>query len=652
MTGDELKALLGHMGLEIAGAWRTEEVLPPRAAWRRVTSGGFAPAVTVAGGRDAEVNAQWQRLAIEHGIVGEDGVFLLDVEGDGPGCDPRTWTRVRLGPGWDLTRAREFVTMAVGGDTVLGVTGDEDLVRITVVDRIAERLEAGARAAAEETPQERAAAWESLFEGLESSKRLRGQWADGLAGNPSAPDDLLVGLLGLSGHLLYRPLPTVVREAAIAHPEWNLRGKLAEVHPGITPDQWARLVLDEESPERRWALASLAAYRRAGLTDSAYERLAADPSARVREETAALPGLPVPLLTALAADADASVRAVACGHAWPHLNEPSRKRLLGDPDGRVRVTALLRHHQEHPMPRSVFDALEAQDRAVETCRLERGLAEELAHDDEPARRRALARNPHLDPDLALRLAHGDPDEQVRFQAALHPGLTEEERARIDFPFDPGLLHHELDWVVALHDDPAALRRLAASAHPLVRRSVARARRLPADVVERLARDEDRVVHLFLAESCDDAPAELLMSVWRWWTGSFSHPDRPHGHPNFPRRDLLRYADDPSPRMRRLALDDPDSTPELVERFSRDPGDEVRHRAASDARLSAASAVRLLDDPHAPVRHAAARHPRLPARVLTELLRDPETAQNAARHPALPVAVMRRMLHEVSTRGVG
>jgi hypothetical protein len=105
-------------------------------------------------------------------------------------------------------------------------------------------------------------------------------------------------------------------------------------------------------------------------------------------------------------------------------------------------------------------------------------------------------------------------------------------------------------------------------------------------------------------------------------------------------------------MRRLALDDPDSTPELVERFSRDPGDEVRHRAASDARLSAASAVWLLDDPHAPVRHAAARHPRLPARVLTELLRDPETAQNAARHPALPVAVMRRMLHVVSTRGVG
>lgn len=103
-----------------------------------------------------------------------------------------------------------------------------------------------------------------------------------------------------------------------------------------------------------------------------------------------------------------------------------------------------------------------------------------------------------------------------------------------------------------------------------------------------------------------------LGAWQLWTGSFSFRDRPRSHPNFPRRGLLRYADDPSPRMRRLALDDPDSTPDLVERLSRDPDEEVRHRAATDERLSAASAVRLLDDPHHHIRYAAARHPRLPA----------------------------------------
>ncbi|WP_159395720.1 hypothetical protein [Streptomyces sp. 3211] len=187
-----------------------------------------------------------------------------------------------------------------------------------------------------------------------------------------------------------------------------------------------------------------------------------------------------------------------------------------------------------------------------------------------------------------------------------------------------------------------MRRLAASAHLLLRSSVATARRLPPDVVERLARDEDRVVRLFLAENCDDAPAEMLVEVWQWWDGSYSSPDRPYGHPNFPRRDLLRHADDPHPRLRQLALDDPDSTPALVERFGTDEDAEVRLRAATDPRLSAASAVRMLDDPDSAVRAMAARHPRLPVPVLVALLGDVATAEAAARNPALPVAVMERM----------
>ncbi len=112
------------------------------------------------------------------------------------------------------------------------------------------------------------------------------------------------------------------------------------------------------------------------------------------------------------------------------------------------------------------------------------------------------------------------------------------------------------------------------------------RRAPSpDVVESPAHDEDRVVRLFLTESCDDAPADLLLDVWTWWPGSFSFPGRPRNHLNFPRDGLLRFADDPEPRLRLLALDDPASDADLVERFSRDPDGEVRRRAAEDPRLS-------------------------------------------------------------------
>ncbi|MGV9268058.1 PE-PGRS family protein [Kitasatospora sp. NPDC003701] len=505
---------------------------------------------------------------------------------------------------------------------------------------------------ARETPQERAAVWASFVAGAgrPDGSEPAEAWVIGLALNPATPVDVLVGLLDRSAAALPWPrLPAEVVDAAVAHPDWKVRAGVAERRPDLSPDQWARLILDEPDDRRRWLLTWCAADRRAGLPAGVHRRLAADPSARVRAEAARLPALDGPTAAALAADPEPAVRAAACRHGWPQLDEPTRWALLADPARRVRAEALLNRHRDHPMPRSVFAAEDFEERAVESCRLVRDLAEELVRDGDPARRRALARNPNLDRDLVAELAH-DPDASVRFEVSVRPDLTEAQRARIDF--GPELTGRELGWVTALHGDPEAMRRLAASAHPLVRRSVARAPHLPPDVVALLARDEDRVVHLFLAESCEDAQAELLLGVWQWWTGSLSRPDRPHGHPNFPRAGLLRFADDPDPRLRRLALDDPESTADLVERFGRDAVEEVRYRAAGDPRLSPESAVRLLDDPGSDVRHAAARHPRLPAAVLAGLLRDPGTAQAAAGNPGLPVEVLRALgrLVERSTQG--
>ncbi|WP_234042504.1 PE-PGRS family protein [Streptomyces marianii] len=514
--------------------------------------------------------------------------------------------------------------------------------RLVGVERTRERREEAARAEARETPEEREAAWMSLFEGpMRPPELLRAGWREWLGFNRAVPGDVLVRLLDTATDLLWRKdLPPGVVDAAVDHPDRNVRSQLAARRHPLTAAQWTRLILAEPGSARRALLAEDAVQTGAELTAEGYERLAGDASALVRAAAARFPALPGALRAALAADPDARVRAVACT-GWELLAPSAREALLGDADSGVRAAALLRHHATHPLTRSVFEEQGFGDEAMETCRLERRFAEYLCEHEDAARRRSVARNPHLDPDLVAVLAEDD-DDNVRLQVSVRPELTEEQRVAVRANVDPDGIRHTLPWVHALHDDPEAMRRCAASSHLLLRSSAARARRLPPDVVERLARDEDPVVRLFLAESCDDAPASMLLEVWTWWNGSFSFPGRPRSHPNFPRRDLLRYADDPHHRLRQLALDDPDSTAVLVERFSRDPHWEVRRRAAEDPRLSTASAVRLLDDPHEAVRETAVRHGRLPARTLVRLLRDRRTFRDALVNPTIPVAVMRRM----------
>lgn len=209
--------------------------------------------------------------------------------------------------------------------------------------------------------------------------------------------------------------------------------------------------------------------------------------------------------------------------------------------------------------------------------------------------------------------------------------------------DPEDMTTGLWWVGALHANPDAMRRLARSPKLLVRRSVARAPRLPADVVELLARDEDRVVRLFLAESCEDAPPEMLLEVAGWWDGSLSFPGRPRNHPNFPRDGLLRFAADPNPRLRALALDDPASTAALAERFGRDPHEIVRRAAAEDRRLGPEAVVRLAADADMGVRWRAWLNPAMPPEELVGLLLDAQSVETAVRNPRIPVSVMHRMI---------
>ncbi|MGW2469081.1 PE-PGRS family protein [Streptomyces bauhiniae] len=646
----ELHELLLRAGLEKVGHGGVSEALPSRAAWRPVISANTVPTLTVPDDRPdlvAELNRQWHRLAVERGVIDGDGEFLINVGNQGCAC----WTRVRLGEQWDLAGLLgsrpgqpEFVTMSPDGESVLGVTCEEYEVWFVAVAPFGDWLEAWARGWAAESPD---VGWDIVLRRKTGPARLRGAWREGLGANPSASPAVLCRLLDvapeerLPSGLRYRELPEEVVAAWVAHPEWRVRKELAE-RP-LTPEQSAALFRDPD-PHHRWLLLTSVVYQHPPLTAATFAQLATDPSPRVRAELARHRDLPVRHLVALAADPDIEVRKEAVSPAWTHLTPPARAALLADPDAGVRAEAVLLHHGSTPLTAAVFAALPEdtqRERAARTCLLARELAEKLVHGGETVLRSAAAQNPHLDSDLVARLGQ-DQDPGVRRQVSIRPDLTEAERARVAVEFDPEARCHPLQWVRDLEHDEEAMRRCATSAHVMLRRSAARATNLPPDVVDLLARDEDRVVRLFLAESCAQAPADLLLEMARTWNGYSS--TRMIDHPNFPRQGLLRFADDPDPRTRRLALLDPEAPTELVERFSRDADSDIRYSALRDERLSVASVIRLLDDPHWSVRHTAAVNPRLPTRLLTTRLYDRTTANSTAANPALPEAVMHHLLN--------
>ncbi|MFH9982486.1 PE-PGRS family protein [Streptomyces sp. NPDC017179] len=656
----ELRELLERAGLEVVGHGRMNDARPAAVAWRPVISGNAVPTVAVRDDRPdqaAELNRQWHRLAVEHGVIDGNDEFLINVAERG--CRSHWcshWTRVRLAGQWDLAgvlgRRRgqpEFVAMSLDGESVLGATSEEYEVWLIAVDRFQAWVESWAQTRARETPQERESGWHDVLRWKTASQPLRSAWRDGLARNPATSASVLLRLFDVAegerlceaAWLITRELPDEVVEAWISHPEPRVRKQLAERWT-LTAEQRERLFIEPE-PRLRWIFATCAVDGTAPLTEATFAQLVADPSAKVRAEVALHRDLPARHLVTLAADAEPAVRRAACRRAWPHLEPDTRTSLMADPDPEVRTEATLLAHATAPMPVSVFAALpddRQRHRAARECLLSDELGRTLAHSPDREVRRAAAGNPDLAPHLIAELGQ-DLDPSVRWAVSVRPDLTEEERARVPVEIDPKARCDPLPWVRALRDDEEAMRRCASSSHLLVRRSAACAKNLPPDVVERLARDEDWVVRLFLAENCAQAPAEVLLEMCRTWDG-YSAARFPE-HPNFPRQSTLRYADDPDPPMRRLALEDPAATADLVERFSRDPDRGVRRRALRDPRLTPASVIRLLGDPVWAIREAAARDPRLTTRVLTSLLHDATTAMSAAANPAVPEHVMHHLL---------
>lgn len=482
--------------------------------------------------------------------------------------------------------------------------------------------------------------WAGLFAGIEALVALpsmRRAWLHGLS--HIAPPEELVRLVGVVNGLAALDLPAEVVDAAIAHPDRVVRSQLAELQRGMSLDQWARLIASEPAGAYRRRFQALAVWHCPKVPEDEFERWAGDPDPQIRLRALWFRGLPERLAVVLAADPDPEVRAEACGYAWPHLDAGRRSTLVADPSPQVREVARRQADFDRPMSRTVFDALTttAQWRAARSRLLDRDLAEHLVHHPDSGLRTTLVGNKRLDTELLTALAQ-DEDPRVRAAVALRPDATEALRTAISAGLPPDIPSWRVDWVEELHDDPEAMRRLAASASVAIRRTVARARHLPPDVLDRLSHDPDPRVRSNLARFCEDAPAGLLLEV------ALRRQDPYLGltHPNFPRHTLLRFADDPDPRRRRLALDSPDSTGDLAESFADDPHELVRARAAADPRLSPATVLRLLDSPRR-IREGAIRNPRLPIPHLIRLLRDPATAEAAAGNPALPATVIHRLI---------
>ncbi|MFD7395080.1 PE-PGRS family protein [Streptomyces virginiae] len=405
-------------------------------------------------------------------------------------------------------------------------------------------------------------------------------------------------------------------------------------------DQWVRLIAGEAPGADRRRSQRFATWYCPKVPAAEFERWARDPDPGTRLQALWFRGLPQRLALALAADPDPEVRTEACRYAWPYLDAGRRSALVDDPSPQVQEVARRRAGYERPMSRTEFDALTTleQWRAIPVQRLERDLAEHIVRRGERGLRNKLVGDERLDADLINELAH-DEDPHVRASVAVRADVTEELRASISAGLPPDTPYWAVDWVEERHDDPDEMRRLAASASIGIRRSVARARHLPPDVVDRLARDPDTHVSYNLASCCQDAPAELLLEVaLRRDDGRLLALD----HPNFPRHTLLRFADDPDPLRRRLALESPESTPSLAERLADDPDEYVRARAAADPRLSPATVLRLLDSTPQ-TRRAALRNPQLPVPSLIRLLRDADTAEDAAANPAIPTTVARQLI---------
>jgi hypothetical protein len=484
----------------------------------------------------------------------------------------------------------------------------------------------------------------------------------GLARDPAAPVQVLLRLLETwpsqagEGLRRRRDLPPPVQEAMLRHPAPGVRATLA-AHPQVDPQVRGVLVFDP-----RWGV-RMRAFGRAGqrpLTDEVLMRLLADLDDPPPEAPATSMELISELLEGMRWDP--RLFRLAATHPRPGvrrlaarnlevLDRPAQQALLGDLEPDVwQVAAESEAYRQRVMqpadlpaqhchafwaaaaaavPGAVEQVLESGDvDAIGTVAgnptTPPGVVEALLSHPEPAVRQSLAERPDLNTDQLTRLA-ADQAVEVPTAVSSHPGLTEQQRDRIDIDVstvygDGHFGTNDVSWrwvgwpygPVPTLDDAL---RWASSVNPLLRRRAARNPQLPPDVVTALADDPDLGVRVLLAGHHPAAPPALLLRSYLEYHRCGR--DRLRDLPQFPTDGLAHFADHPDPTVRQLVARDRHADPALVDRLLNDPNPDVRQAMASSPRLPVPRVIALLDDPE--LAESAAANPALPAEQIQRIL---------------------------------
>ncbi|GAA1378821.1 translation initiation factor 2 [Catellatospora chokoriensis] len=482
---------------------------------------------------------------------------------------------------------------------------------------------------------------------------MREEILSGVAANPGAPVDVLLRLLAVEAQACWdvlcieRDLPVEVVDAVLSHPDRAVRRRISRNHH-LAPAQRARLI-DDPDPMTPATLIYEPGQWPTGtvprpLPDDVVRRLLATSfpllSAAELLSELAFTHFGRQTCEIAATHPLPGIRALACGYRGA-VSDERWLALQRDPDPQVRAAA------EAANARDDAPAIEpagmpprgGRDHwlVLQCRRLSRTVLDQLVTGTDPVDLRFLARNPYLPPDVVeqllsdpdasvrgatagradlapdqlLRLA-ADVEEAVRIAVSVHPGLSESQRAAIVVGHWPD--EHFNRHRPGLPPELTVGIAHAYSVNPLLRRRAASDPRLPQAVADRLAEDPDAGVRVRLALCHPAPPPALLLRSYLEYDG----PDRLHltTRPGFPVAGLARFAGDPDPALRLLALLDPE--------------------------VPAAVVDGLLADPARPVWTAAARHPRLPTDRLRDLL-GTERARHAAANPALDAATLHGLL---------
>ncbi|MGP3690401.1 hypothetical protein ACTVZO_37865 [Streptomyces sp. IBSNAI002] len=490
------------------------------------------------------------------------------------------------------------------------------------------------------------------------SDSLREPWLRGIAFNVAAPADVLIRLLdeaaggaGRAGLLMCegRDLPDAVVDAAVHHPAEPVRRALAR-NRHVDPARLAPLASDPSGLVRAH-LAHGPRPQPRQLRSLPHDILVTFLTAQDGGEDGRVTEhdilgdlwssrqVPVSFPQDMAGHDHPALRLYAA-FQWQSLTAAQHAALLDDPDPAVREAARQGSRQLDP------EAVEAglppigsryAVSVLSSCALSPAVVERCFADDQvyplawnrhtPAEaltrlarhpdaeiRRLIATRPDLGPAAAE--LREDPDEDIRMRARLQPSVrtwTECEKIRT-------IVDHGPDCTCpitepATEPSPDWYATCAVSGEPVLRRAAASWRGLPAELVGKLARDDDEEVRIRLACHHPLAPPHLLVDVF------VTRPaHRPHllTLSTFPRTGWTHLIGHPDPEVRALAAADPAL-----------PGPP-------------------LEDPDDAVRRAAAANPILTPETLETLLTDLRTAEGAAANPSLPVPRMHALLDHCLT----